>query len=115
MFAIFNNTEDADRRNESPLVSIFSEEQKKKHAETELKVAGLKEELDHLKATALDGFEAWACSFEKPVVTTLQEAQLQNGVLSVESLPGKFTGAQFDGVDADRLTLKLRPEGEKNL
>jgi predicted DNA-binding antitoxin AbrB/MazE fold protein len=115
MFAIFNNTEDADRRNESPFVSIFSEEQKRKRAETELKVTVLQKELDHLKATALDGFEAWVGAFEKPVVTTLQEAQLQNGVLSVEPLPGKFTGAQFDGVDVDRLTLKLRPTGEKNL
>jgi len=115
MFAIFNNTEDADRRNESPLVSIFSEEQKKKRAETELKVAVLQKELDHLKATALDGFEEWASAFEKPVVTTLQEAQLQNGVLSIQPLPGKFTGAQFNGVDADRLTLKFRPTGEKNL
>ncbi len=115
MFAIFNNTEDADRRNESPLVSILSEEQKKKRAETELKVAGLQKELDHLKATALDGFEEWVGAFEKPVVTTLQEAQLQNGVMSVEPLPGKFTGAQFDGVDTGRLTIKLRPKGEKNL
>jgi len=125
MFAIFNNTEDADRRNESPFVSIFSEEQKKKRAETELKVSAVQKELDHLKATALDGFEEWVGAFEKPVVfqslgqrilvTALQEAQLQKGMLSVEPLAGKFTGAQFDGVDASRLTLKLRPKGEKNL
>ena len=53
MFAIFNNTEDADRRNESPFVSIFSEEQKKQRAETGLKVAVLQKELDHLTVTRM--------------------------------------------------------------
>jgi hypothetical protein len=41
MFAIFNNTEDSDKRNEAPFVSIYSEAQKKQRQDTELKVAAL--------------------------------------------------------------------------
>ncbi|MDP6903705.1 MAG: DUF1553 domain-containing protein [Verrucomicrobiota bacterium] len=115
MFAIFNNSEDADRRNESPLVTIFSEEQKKKRTEAELKIVGLQKELDHLKATALDGFDAWTKSFEKPLQTTALETAVEKGMYKANLSSGKITGVQVDGVDAGRLTIKLRPKGEKSL
>ena len=115
MFAIFNNTEDADRRNESPLVTIFSEEQKKKRAESELKIVGLQKELNHLKATALNGFDEWVRSFEKSLQPTELKVAIEKGTLKANPSSGKITGVQIDGVDASRLTLKLRPKGKKNL
>ena len=115
MFAIFNNTEDADRRNESPLATIFSDEQKKKRTETEQKIVGLQKELDHLKATALDGFDTWTELFDKPLEITALEATVYDGTFKAGSLSGKITGVQVDGVEPGRLTLKLRPKGGENL
>lgn len=48
MFAIFNNTEDADRRNESPLVEIWTEEQQQQKEEWEAEIA----EVESTLATA---------------------------------------------------------------
>ncbi|MBC8351071.1 MAG: DUF1553 domain-containing protein [Planctomycetes bacterium] len=45
-FAIFNNSEDADRRDESPLVNLFSESQEEKKAELTGRVAELKSKLN---------------------------------------------------------------------
>jgi hypothetical protein len=44
-FAFLNSTEDADRRDESPLLSIFSDEQKRQKAEWEAEIAELEEKL----------------------------------------------------------------------
>jgi mono/diheme cytochrome c family protein len=41
LFAIFNNTDDADRRDESPLLSFFTEEQQKQKAQLEAEIAEL--------------------------------------------------------------------------
>jgi hypothetical protein len=41
MFAIFNNTEDADRRNESPLVEIWTDEQQQQKKKWETEIAEL--------------------------------------------------------------------------
>ncbi len=44
MLAFFNNSEDADRRNEAPLIEVFTEEQRKRQAE-------LQEEIRELETT----------------------------------------------------------------
>jgi len=41
-FAIFNNTEDADRRNESPVLEIFTEEQEKQKSDLQSQISDLK-------------------------------------------------------------------------
>lgn len=115
LFAIFNNTEDSDKRNEAPFVSIYSEAQKKQRRDTELKVASLEKELNHLKATALDGLEPWAKQFEKHVPVKRLKIARENNVLSVKAPPGKFNQLQVAGVDPGRVTIKLRPQGEKDL
>lgn len=45
LFAFFNNTEDADRTNESPLLSIWTDGQKKQRAAWEAELASLKQQL----------------------------------------------------------------------
>jgi hypothetical protein len=118
MFAIFNNSEDSDKRNEAPLMSIFTEAQKQQKVELENKVTALQKELELLKTTALDGFPAWAAAFEKPVTTAplKTEGLTGKGLLAKPSVQ-KITGLQVTGVDKldERLTLKLRPKGKKNL
>ena len=115
MFAIFNNTEDSDKRNEAPFVSIYSEAQKKQRQDTELKVAALEKELAHLKATALDGLEPWAKQFEQRVPVKRLAIARENNVLSAKVPAGKFDQLQVAGVNPSRVTIKLRPQGEKDL
>jgi hypothetical protein len=118
MFAIFNNSEDSDKRNEAPLLSIFTETQKQQKVEQATKVAALQKEFDALKVTALDGFPAWAAAFEKLVATAplKTEGLVGKGFLA-KPVAQKITGLQVTGVGKleDRLTLKLRPKGKKNL
>jgi len=115
MFAIFNNSEDSDKRNEAPFISIFSDEQKKKRADTEARVAVLEKELNQLKGTALAGFEAWAKAFEQHVPVKRLRIKREKNVLSVQ-LPGRKQDAlQVAGVDPARVTLKLRPQGKQDL
>jgi hypothetical protein len=118
MFAIFNNSEDSDKRNEAPLLSIFTETQKQKKVELENKVAALQKELDLLKTTALDGFPAWAAVFEKPVVVTALKTEILAGKgFLAKPVAQRITGLQVTGVSKldERLTLKLRSKGKKNL
>ena len=115
LFAIFNNTEDSDKRNEAPFVSIYSEAQKKQRRDTELKVASLEKELNHLKATALDGLEPWVKQFEQHVPVKRLKIAREKNVLSVRVPPGNFDQLQVAGVDPGRVTIKLRPQGEKDL
>ena len=118
MFAIFNNSEDSDKRNEAPLMSIFTEAQKQQKVELENKVTALQKELDALKTTAMDGFPAWAAAFEKPVTPKLLQTEVLAGKgLSAKPLAQKIRGVQVKGVGKleERLTLKLRPKGKKNL
>src|SRR5690606_37879793 len=42
-FAIFNNTADADRRDESPLLELYTPEQKQRRSELEAQIASLRE------------------------------------------------------------------------
>ena len=116
MFAVFNNTADADRRDESPLLKIFTDGQKKQKLDLTQKIDGLQGELDKLKVTALDGHEDWLAAFEKPVTQSALETEAIAGKgLAARPLPGKVTGLQVEGVDVGRLTLKLRPKGAKHL
>ncbi|MCA9037577.1 MAG: DUF1549 domain-containing protein, partial [Planctomycetaceae bacterium] len=46
VFAIFNNTEDADRRNESPLIELFTDEQKQLQTQLQNQIADLNQILD---------------------------------------------------------------------
>ena len=98
MFAIFNNSEDSDKRNEAPLLSIFTETQKQQKVELEHKVAALQKEFDAFKITALDGFPAWAAAFEKPVVVTA----LKTEVLAGKGFFSKPGGAKNHGLASDR-------------
>ncbi len=63
-------------------------------------MASLEKELNHLKATALDGLEPWAKQFEKHVPVKRLKIARENNVLSVKAPPGKFNQLQVAGVDS---------------
>ena len=58
-FAIFNNTQDADRRNESPLVEIFTTEQAHQKSELESQVAELKLQIETSTPELVLAQKAW--------------------------------------------------------
>lgn len=58
-FAIFNNTEDADRRDESPRIQIFTEEQKQLRQDLEQQVDRLKNSLATPTAALAKSQQAW--------------------------------------------------------
>ena len=58
-FAIFNNTQDADRRDESPVVQIYTEEQLRRKAELENQVASLTAEIGNETPELIASQEKW--------------------------------------------------------
>ncbi len=63
MFAFFNNSEDADRRDESPLFSFLGEGQKQKRAELEQQIAATETKLKTPPPALTASAEKWAREF----------------------------------------------------
>ncbi len=64
-FAILNNTEDADRRDESPLLNFYTDEQKQQRSDWEGELAKLDETFKKFKPTATAAAEQWESKFPK--------------------------------------------------
>jgi mono/diheme cytochrome c family protein len=67
VFAVLNNTEDADRGDESPLLSIYGDEQKKQKAQLEAEIAKLQATLNAPPADIKAAQAKWEESFGAPV------------------------------------------------
>lgn len=67
MFAFLNNTEDADRPDESPVMKMFSDEQKKQQAAWEVEVETLKAKLKNPPAEVLAKLPAWEKAFPRNI------------------------------------------------
>ena len=63
MYAFFNNSEDADRRDETPLHSFLSESQKQKRAELEQRIAATEAKLKTPAPALAASAEKWAREF----------------------------------------------------
>jgi len=63
LFAFFNNTEDADRTDESPLLPIFTPEQNHKRGELQAAIATIDDELRRPKPELRSSRERWAATF----------------------------------------------------
>ncbi|MEZ6130344.1 MAG: DUF1553 domain-containing protein [Planctomycetaceae bacterium] len=107
-FAIFNNTEDADRRDESPLVEIYTEEQKQQKLDLEAEIATLKTQINTATPELVAAQQQWEVTLQKsptwseltPTVFTRASEQptkiLPDGAAlveteSLEALPVKDT------------------------
>ncbi len=90
LFAFFNNTEDADRRDESPLHTFFSDEQKSQRAVWESEIAQIEKTLTTPTPQLEKGAQAWAQKF--PVHIAWQTLKPQ----AVNSEAGKNITAQAD-------------------
>lgn len=63
VFAIFNNSEDADRGDESPLLSIYSEEQKRQRNQMQVEIARLEAGLRSPSASIKAGQAKWEAAY----------------------------------------------------
>jgi hypothetical protein len=63
LFAIFNNTQDADRTDESPVLSIFSDAQKRQKTDWEAEIAKLEASIQKPAQSVLMGEAAWESAF----------------------------------------------------
>ena len=103
VFAIFNNTADADRRDESPYHQVYSAEQKAEKQRKAKQVSELEKKLAALKAQSPEMLDAWAASFAEPLRETdvTSEAAPQGGGASIVLPDGKFAGIRLPGSPAN--------------
>lgn len=66
-FAIFNNTEDADRRNESPLLDIYTEQQREQKAAWQTEIAELEKRVKALTPELKAAQEKWEQRLSQPL------------------------------------------------
>lgn len=125
VFAFLNNTEDADRRDESPLLTIFTEEQKKQRGEWEAELVAVRKRL--AETDVLAGLPKWEAALPnavkwaspKPIFTALSKT---TGTVETDgTILVPKTGAKTDTytvelpVEAGKLTalrLETRPNVE---
>ena len=71
IFDVFNQTQDADRRDESPLVELFTTEQITQRKAWQMRIDQLQQELDTLTPQVREEFTAWSQSLRAPQWQTL--------------------------------------------
>jgi hypothetical protein len=95
-FAILNNTEDADRRNEDPTMQIFSKEQKQEKIDNSKQLEELKKELTELKSKKPESLLPWLTSFSKAVDTLESDFENNGKHIAIEIPEGEFDGIAID-------------------
>ena len=122
LFAFFNNTEDADRKDETPVLSFFSEAQKSQRAALEARIAAVEAKFKTPTAALLKAAEKWAQDFPvKLDWQTLKPATLKSqaglamspqpdGAVLVPATAPKDTYTIEVPVEAPRKVTALRLE-----
>src|SRR5262249_5337910 len=83
-FALFNNTEDADRKDESPILSQFTAEQKRQKAAWEADIKKLEEKLAVESPELLAAQKDWEAEFPSDEVEFLVTPENILAILSTE-------------------------------
>ncbi len=108
LFAIFNNTEDADKRDESPLLEWYSEETKQKKASWQAEIAELKKTLstptDALKAEMAE----WEARLQTPLEWTDPNVLKLTGAKDVDIAEDKTISVPESG-DRSTYQIELQP------
>lgn len=98
LFAFLNNTEDADRTDESPLVTYYTTEQKQQKARWEREIAALEKTLSTPTATSAAGQASW----EKQFATDLAWRTLKPAANTARS------GAKMTARDDQSIVVESR-------
>jgi mono/diheme cytochrome c family protein len=125
LFAIFNQSEDADRRDESPFIELFTEEQKQQKAQWEQRLAELEHLLSVPGPTSCEEFKLWNEQIGEPEwnrrlpaaidVSTEHDTTLVAGTTDGADDRAGQVRIRFDGETPDQATYRLRfplPAGE---
>ena len=116
LFAFLNNTEDADKRDESPLLSFYSDAQRKQKADWETELAAVETKFKSPAAEIIAGADKWAQAFPvkldwnapKPSAT-----KATSGTALVAQDDGSVFVAKNDAAK-DNFTVELTlPEAQK--
>ena len=99
VFAIFNNTADADRRDESPYHQVFSAQQTAEKQRKAEQIEELGKKLTALKAQYPEKLEVWAASFAEPLRETKMASKPvpKGGGASLVLPEGQFAGVRLPG------------------
>ncbi|NBV23141.1 MAG: DUF1549 domain-containing protein, partial [Proteobacteria bacterium] len=116
LFAFLNNTEDADRKDEAPVLSFFSDTQKKQKAEWETELAAVEAKFKSPPAAVIAAADKWAQSFPVKLDWTSPKpsaAKSTSGALLATQDDGSVLAAKNDAVK-DNFTVELTiPEAQK--
>jgi len=116
LFAILNNTQDADRRDESPTLKVFSMEQKKNKEEIAEKLKKLEAKLAKFKARTPASFQPWIEKFSNPIHSVPTEYErTKDGTFTVEIPEGRFEGIELVSSSAIKAQAAFeldRPDGK---
>lgn len=72
LYAIFNQSQDADRRDESPVIELFTNEQLLQQRQAAERVAEIESQLAHPTAESLVGFTQWRETLAEPEWSVLE-------------------------------------------
>ncbi len=109
VYAFLNNTEDADKRDEAPLLSFFTDTQRKQRSDAEAALAAVEAKFKSPSAEVLASAEKWAKAFpvnlawESPKPSAAKAAS--GAVLTAED-DGKVIAAKNEAAK-DNYTLEL--------
>ncbi len=66
IFAIFNQTEDADRRDESPFIELFTADQLRQRKQWQQRIEDINNQLDNITPEARQQFAKWSSTLQPP-------------------------------------------------
>lgn len=113
LFAVFNNTQDRDLKDESPLLSFFSDPQKQRKATLEREVIALRKAIDTPTPELLASQARWEESFPtelrwKPLTPVAMKPQ---SAAKLSLLEDQSVLVETAGANTDIYTLKVAAEG----
>jgi hypothetical protein len=107
-FAIFNNTADADRRDESPLLEIYTDQQKQQKADWQAEIARLENTLSTPTPELLDSQRRWEQNFAGDLAwQSLRPAEIQSKQKAPTSILDDDSILIGEARKTDVYTLKL--------
>ncbi|MBI5800860.1 MAG: DUF1553 domain-containing protein, partial [Verrucomicrobia bacterium] len=116
LYALLNNTEDADRKDETPLLSFYSDAQRRQRADWEAELAAVEGKFKSPSAVIMAGAEKWAQAFPLKLNWTSPKPS------TVKASSGAELAAQDDGsvlvakneAATDNFTIELAlPDAQK--
>ncbi len=111
LYAIFNQSQDADRRDESPTLDLYSDQQREQRKQLERRITEIKAELEQPSTTVLQGLSQWEASLKEPTWTILQPLSLNSSRSSdvrIDNDRSIHVRPTANNIVSDKYTLALK-------